>query len=73
MNDVTHNGPDPAEYEDIESGELVRAKGIIDGATTLAEAARMAHEFGDYLQRLHNEGNVLDHEVEDDYAFYSKP
>lgn len=60
---------DGARFED----ELVRAKGIMDGAATLAEAAKMVRSFAMYLQGLHSAGNVLRHPVKDDYAFYYKP
>jgi hypothetical protein len=77
MNDVTHNGLHPGDYEPDEfAGELddlIRAKGQIDGATTLAEAAEKAREFAAELQRLHDEGHVLHCPVYDDYAWYYKP
>lgn len=63
---------DDEEFEG-EDDDLVRAKWTIDGATTLAEAARMAHEFGDSLQKLHDEGYVLREPVSDDYGMYYKP
>ena len=53
--------------------EIVRAKGVMDDATTLAEAAQKVRAFADELQRLHDEGYVLDGPVADDYGFYSKP
>lgn len=53
--------------------ELERAKGIMDGATTLAEAAAMARTFADELQRLHDKGYVLREPVRDDYACCYKP
>ena len=59
--------------EDGYFDELIRAKWTIDGATTLAEAAVMAREFADELQRLHNEGYALREPVQDDYAHYYKP
>jgi beta-lactamase class A len=52
--------------------ETLRAKGIIDGATTLAEAAEMVRAFAAELQKLHGEGYVLREPVEDDYVFYYK-
>ena len=57
------------EFED----DCVRAKGVMDDATTLAEAAQKVRAFADELQRLHDEGYVLTDPVEDDYGFYSKP
>jgi len=53
--------------------EVIRAKGILDGATTLAEAAGKAREFAAELQRLHDAGYVLSEPVEDDYGFIEKP
>lgn len=52
---------------------IVRAKGIMDDAKTLAEAAGKVREFADYLQSLHDEGNVLQEPVADDYGYYYKP
>lgn len=57
------------EFED----DLVRAKGVMDDAATLAEAAQKVRAFADELQRLHDEGYVLTEPVTDDYGFYSKP
>lgn len=74
MSDVTRDGLDPAEYEADEFPfEIVRAKWIIDGATTLAEAAQKARAFADHLQGLHDQGYVLDSPIADDHGFYSKP
>jgi hypothetical protein len=71
MNDVTHVAADEDEAEfDLET---VRAKWIIDGSATLAEAAQKAREFADFLQGLHDEGCVLDQPIEDDYGYYRKP
>lgn len=53
--------------------ESIRAKGVMDGSTSLAEAAEKARAFADGLQRLHDEGYVLREPVEDDYGFYCKP
>jgi hypothetical protein len=57
----------------VQEDELLRAKGILDGATTLAEAATMAGSFAMYLQGLHDEGYVLREPVDDDYCSYYKP
>src|SRR6201986_3364908 len=61
--------------EDDEFGtdDIQRARGIMDGATTLAEAAAYARTFADDLQALHEQGYVLRRPVTDDYAFYYKP
>jgi hypothetical protein len=72
-----NGGTPPAPYgddEDEDDGtETVRAKWILDGAETLAEAADRAREFADWLQGLHTEGYVLDGPVADDYGHYYKP
>jgi hypothetical protein len=49
--------------------DCVRAKGVMDDATTLAEAAEKVRAFADELQRLHDEGYVLSEPVSDDYGF----
>jgi hypothetical protein len=66
---------DDADLDDegLEEDDIVRAKWILDDATTLAEAAQKAREFADYLQKLHDEGNVLREPISDDYGFYYKP
>jgi hypothetical protein len=61
------------EIGEEEEVEFVRAKWTIDGATTLAEAAEKSRAFADYLQKLHDEGYVLDGTIDDDYGFYHKP
>jgi hypothetical protein len=61
------------EIDETEDGDLMRAKGVLDGSVTLAEAAQKAHALGAELQRLHDEGYVLDGPIEDDYGFYRKP
>lgn len=57
----------------LKEDETIRAKWMIDGAATLAEAAAKARAFADDLQRLHDEGYVLREPVDDDYGFYYKP
>lgn len=56
--------PDLDEHPD----SPVRAKWIMDGATTLAEAATQVREFADYLDGIAAEGYELLDKVEDDYA-----
>lgn len=56
-----------------EKGQFFRAKWMLDGSTTLAEAAQKAREFADWLQGLHDQGYVLEDEITDDYATYYKP
>lgn len=53
--------------------EIVRAKGVIDGAATLAEAAQKARDFADEMDRMAAEGYDLCDPVEDDYGFITKP
>lgn len=59
--------------DDLPDQEIVRAKWMLDGAATFAEAAQKAHTFGDWLQSLHDQGYVLDQPISDDYGFYGKP
>ena len=51
---------------------IVRAKWMIDGATTLEDAAAKAGEFAAYLRELAGEGYELTKPVEDDYGFARK-
>lgn len=69
---VNPDVPDDADGDEPED-ECIRAKWVMDGAATLAEAAQKLREYADELQRLHDEGYVLTGPVEDDYGFYSKP
>lgn len=57
----------------VERGQFFRAKWMLDGSKTLAEAAQKAREFADWLQGLHDQGYVLEDEITDDYATYYKP
>jgi hypothetical protein len=68
MSDGTNGAPTAPEAQD----EIIRAKGILDGAATLAEAVVKAHDFAFYLQGLHDRGYALEGPVEDDYGFCSK-
>lgn len=72
MADLRDDVTEDMDDEEFEN-DLVRAKGVMDDATTLAEAAQKVRAFADELQRLHDEGYVLDEPVADDYGFYSKP
>jgi hypothetical protein len=65
--------PGDDDEDEFGSDDIQRAKGIMDGATTLAEAAAYARAFADDLQALHEQGYVLRQPVEDDYAFYYMP
>lgn len=62
--------PKPAAYG---PDACVQAKGILDGATTLAEAALMARAFADELQCRHDEGYTLRWPVADDHVYYRVP
>jgi hypothetical protein len=50
----------------------IRAKWMIDGAATLAEAAQKARDFAGWLDGLAAEGWVLTEPVADDYGFIEK-
>lgn len=62
--DITElDDPDP------DDDELVRAKGVMDGSTTLSEAAAALRGFADFLVRLEADGWQFSDRVEDDYGF----
>jgi hypothetical protein len=46
-----------------------RAKGTVDGATTVGEMVEKLVEAGQYLLELEAAGVTVDHEVTDDYAY----
>jgi hypothetical protein len=52
---------------------IVRAKWTMDGATTLAEAARRFRERAEELGQLGRAAFELDQPVNDDYAFIVRP
>lgn len=52
---------------------IIRAKWVMDGAATLAEAAAKIREFAGQLDRLHAEGWTLQEPIADDYAFLMPP
>ena len=54
-------------------GEIVRAKGILDGAATLADAASKARQFAFRLEVLAGQGWQLREPVADDYGLVWKP
>lgn len=64
--------PDPDEDQDDDDYvPFVRAKGILDGSITMAEAANAVRVFADELQKLADAGAVLlDPPVSDDYLHY---
>ena len=51
----------------------VRAKWMMDGATTLAEAAARFRERADELDQLARRGFELEQAVQDDYGFLIRP
>jgi predicted RNA-binding protein with EMAP domain len=51
----------------------IRAKGIIDGAVTLTDAAEELRYFADYLVKLERGGIQLTSPIEDDYGFIGGP
>jgi hypothetical protein len=53
-------------------GDIIRAKGIMDGAPTLAEAINRVREFAADLQKLADGGWELDDVVADDYGLIRK-
>jgi len=65
-----------AEYmrEYRETGNVcLRAKWTMDGAETLAEAARQVRGFAEEIDELAREGFALGGPVQDDYAFLIRP
>lgn len=51
------------------SDDIIRGKGILDGAATLGEAAQMARAFADLLMRKHYKGWRLRKPVDGDCGF----
>lgn len=49
--------------------QVIRAKGILDGARTLQDAQEMVAAFGVYLNDLIEDGWELTHPIEDDYGY----
>lgn len=64
-----------ADYDDEpeDDREPLRGKWVMDGATTLAEAAAKLRERADELDRLAGEGWVLDGPIGDDWGFLVPP
>lgn len=61
------------EHRHDEEERVINARSVIDGATTLAEAAMQAHGFAAEMRRLHDEGFLLREPVADDQAVAYKP
>ena len=55
--------------EDFENETLIRAKWIMDGASTLDQAIAQVRGFANYLARLKTEGWVLKGPVDDGYGY----
>lgn len=54
-------------------GDPIRAKWLMDGSTTLAEAAERLERQAALLRSLHAEGWTLTAPIEDDYGFLRDP
>lgn len=59
--------------EDGREERIVRAKWTIDGAESIEEMAEMMEERAEEIRALEDDGWELDEEVDDDYAFLSRP
>ena len=59
--------------DEAEDTETIRAKWVMDEATTLAEAAGRLRAFADELDRMHAEGWRLEGPIMDDWGFLVKP
>ena len=59
--------------DEAEDTETIRAKWVMDEATTLAEAAGKLRAFADGLDAMHAEGWRLERPVDDDYGFVLAP
>ena len=70
---MSEAGVAEVEQDETEGPEIIRAKWIMDDATTLHEAAGMLRAEADRLEQLHAEGWRLERPVEDDYGFLHKP
>lgn len=57
---------------DPEHDGIIRAKGTMDGATTLPEAAARLRTFAVYLETMEAEGWQLTAPVNDDYGYIHK-
>lgn len=57
------------EEKEEEEERTIRAKWSMDGARTLAEAARMLVRFAEHLERLGAEGWELRDPIDDDWGF----
>lgn len=53
--------------------EVIRAKWVMDGATTLEEAAQQLEAFALELRERHGAGWTLQAPIDDDYGFLASP
>lgn len=60
------------DWAEEENTEIIRAKWIMDGASTLQEARIRVTAFAEYLGLLEKEGWYLIDPVHDDYGFIMK-
>ncbi len=56
-------------HEDLRHQAVLRGRSLMDGATTLSEAAAMLRAFADRLEAAETAGWQLDHRVTDDHGF----
>ena len=69
-----YDASDTETEEEEEDMDLsIRAKWIMDGATTLEEAAKMLRGFANYLERMGREGWLLRNPIDDDWGFIYNP
>lgn len=61
------------EPDQAQAGGIIRAKWMLDGAETLADAAERARVAAQQLQQLHDAGWTLQAPVEDDYGTLVDP
>jgi hypothetical protein len=59
--------------EEFDEPEIVIGKYIMDGATTLAEAATMLREVADQLDQKHGEGWTLRQPVDGGWVILNEP
>ena len=62
------------EEEDFDCNDevTIRAKGVMDGSQTLAEARKTLHEYAECLEELEKQGYELNDPISDDYGFITK-
>ena len=57
---------------DDDDAVCIRAKWIMDGAQTLAEARHKLHAYAKYLEQLEQQGYELIEPIVDDYGFLAQ-